>query len=427
MDRRLFLRHTPLLAAGVAAATTTSAALACVPTASPRVNVKDFCAVGDGVTDDTAAINAALASLTSGGVVYFPPGKYLITSTIVLTPNLTLFGESRDTTALLAGTSGMVMFQLVFATRSQAAVEIRGLQFDAHGRTGITAIRMVHPDDVLLSNLQFVGCVNNVDVDRCHNFVIDGCRSSGDFVALKAGRLNFYSTVSNPATDPYPYCFAVTISNYFTFNTGTGVVGPCISLNRAVGASVLNFTVNDANIGGMTNAVVFSGDCQGCSMIGGVLGAGQVGITFEADATTIAPSFCSVTDVDIDQFRTAGIRIANGALITLSNCMITSSGAANSAIGVLIEQGQGYIVQAMSCHGFTSGHGFLAGTNVQYTSVVNSQFWNCATGVGIVPGGTATGFNVTGDTFLSVTSPIVQALALTNNLVRDNIGVADMI
>lgn len=39
------------------------------------VNVKDFGAVGDGTTDDTVAIQAAIDSCgTGGGIVYFPPG-----------------------------------------------------------------------------------------------------------------------------------------------------------------------------------------------------------------------------------------------------------------------------------------------------------------------------------------------------------------
>ena len=43
-----------------------------------RVSVKDFGAVGDGVTDDTAAIQAAIDSMTSGGTLLFPPATYLV-------------------------------------------------------------------------------------------------------------------------------------------------------------------------------------------------------------------------------------------------------------------------------------------------------------------------------------------------------------
>lgn len=46
------------------------------------INVKDFGATGDGVTNDTVAIQAAFDSATTGGVIYFPPGQYRIARNI---------------------------------------------------------------------------------------------------------------------------------------------------------------------------------------------------------------------------------------------------------------------------------------------------------------------------------------------------------
>jgi hypothetical protein len=45
-------------------------------------NVKEFGATGDGTTDDTDAIQAAIgaAHTANGGVVFFPPGRYLVTN-----------------------------------------------------------------------------------------------------------------------------------------------------------------------------------------------------------------------------------------------------------------------------------------------------------------------------------------------------------
>lgn len=47
------------------------------------ISVKDFGAVGDGIVDDTAAIQAAIDSVPAdGGIVYIPAGRYKVTSTI---------------------------------------------------------------------------------------------------------------------------------------------------------------------------------------------------------------------------------------------------------------------------------------------------------------------------------------------------------
>lgn len=57
------------------------------------ISVKDFGAVGNGVTDDTAAIQAAVSAATAGTTINFPNGIYIVTSTItVSTPAVCLKG-----------------------------------------------------------------------------------------------------------------------------------------------------------------------------------------------------------------------------------------------------------------------------------------------------------------------------------------------
>src|SRR5690242_7864821 len=49
-------------------------------------NVKDFGAIGNGVADDTAAIQAALNAVPkTGATIYFPRGAYILTSTVSYT------------------------------------------------------------------------------------------------------------------------------------------------------------------------------------------------------------------------------------------------------------------------------------------------------------------------------------------------------
>lgn len=67
-------------------------------------NVKHYGAVGDGITDDSNAIRAAIASLqnntpfpgSQGGTIYFPPGVYLVGSTVDLSglSSVVLLGDA---------------------------------------------------------------------------------------------------------------------------------------------------------------------------------------------------------------------------------------------------------------------------------------------------------------------------------------------
>ncbi|CAM4411535.1 right-handed parallel beta-helix repeat-containing protein [Paenibacillus tarimensis] len=66
------------------------------------LNVKDFGARGDGSTDDLEAIARAAgkAAEVSGGVVYFPPGEYVITDTLMITRPMKLAGAGKDASVI---------------------------------------------------------------------------------------------------------------------------------------------------------------------------------------------------------------------------------------------------------------------------------------------------------------------------------------
>lgn len=59
------------------------------------VNVKDHGAVGDGSTDDTAAMQSAITGSVSGAIIFFPAGTYIISATLLLKANRTYLGAGR--------------------------------------------------------------------------------------------------------------------------------------------------------------------------------------------------------------------------------------------------------------------------------------------------------------------------------------------
>lgn len=73
--------------------------------AQDYVSVKDFGATGDGTTDDTAAIQAALDAFTG---VHLPEGDYKVTATLKLNDNNFIFGEGRG--SLITSTHNGAVF-----------------------------------------------------------------------------------------------------------------------------------------------------------------------------------------------------------------------------------------------------------------------------------------------------------------------------
>ena len=111
------------------------------------VSVKDYGAVGDGVTDDTAAINAAIARAAAtvggaiGATVYFPPGTYLISSTITMPNRVGLVGDNNRGTVIKPHSSfaASYMFNAVNGTSSMFGSYLRDMYIDARGKN-MTAV-----------------------------------------------------------------------------------------------------------------------------------------------------------------------------------------------------------------------------------------------------------------------------------------------
>ncbi|KAH6672892.1 pectate lyase superfamily protein-domain-containing protein [Halenospora varia] len=87
-------------------------------------DVKDYGAVGDGTTDDTATINKVMSegnkcgancgsSFMKGAIVYFPSGTYLISSPILLYYHTQMVGDANNRPVLIAAPSFIRLGQLI--------------------------------------------------------------------------------------------------------------------------------------------------------------------------------------------------------------------------------------------------------------------------------------------------------------------------
>ena len=81
-------------------------------------SVKDFGAVGDGITDDTAALQLAEALAATGVPIYFPKGIYLTTLPLVFTTPITLRADPKTRIKLTSAASAVITIDLTGAGSS---------------------------------------------------------------------------------------------------------------------------------------------------------------------------------------------------------------------------------------------------------------------------------------------------------------------
>jgi hypothetical protein len=95
---------------------------------SPFVSVTSYGATGNGTTDDTAAINAAIAAaLAAGtGIVWFPAGTYATTSVIDIPENVTLEGVHGDSIAYTTSPPSPCVIKPLATHTGTAILRMRG-------------------------------------------------------------------------------------------------------------------------------------------------------------------------------------------------------------------------------------------------------------------------------------------------------------
>jgi hypothetical protein len=314
--------------------TRTSAGVETALGSGVQINVKDYGASGDGVTNDTTAILAAeTVRAAAGGELIFPPGDYLTDGTSINRANGGVWrgiGRAR----LLASANNTIICNLSGAVMTSAAKAFRitGLVFDGNGFTGVRAVNengphMTQFDHCVIKQVQFAGSFIGANVVTQHGWI-----QIHDIIQYGAGSWAFYGY------DNTKYLFHIEINNIHQVGTGAANWESQFWFEgrRAVGLSMTN--VWSGSLDGDADGLLLRGDCQGVFLANCTFVWPITGIRALTWTDSLKPAYVYMSNVAVDQHTESGADI-EGRTWFISN--------ANFANGyVRTNSGSGCILQS---------------------------------------------------------------------------------
>lgn len=197
---------------------------------SDWINVKTNIpsAIGNGIADDTVALQAALNATNIGKTIYIPDGTYKITQTLHFTNNTAsaVIGNGRNTRLVWAGASGGRMFwsdgnpYTRYIGLSWDGAGMAAVGFD-HASTTLFETEIQHVNEayrnfttagirvgnsgtqasaeILYYNCLFVNCSNGVSMLAFNDYdnTIDRCEFENCGIAIACNHGNFYARNSH--------------------------------------------------------------------------------------------------------------------------------------------------------------------------------------------------------------------------------------
>ena len=166
-------------------------------------DVTDYGATGNGTTDDTSAIQLAItaaqtaAGSSDGATVYFPAGKYLVTSTLtVAVHRVHILGESGKYVSQIlfnpATAAGCFKFQNSTSSAILYQSSIRGFTFVGAGSAQKIAIDLWDTSEFLLEDIVTASWTGNSGSANTPSIAL---RTNGrDFLTCRV--VDFYADLS---------------------------------------------------------------------------------------------------------------------------------------------------------------------------------------------------------------------------------------
>lgn len=358
------------------------------------VSVKDFGAVGDGVTDDTAAISAALDTAVLNKLqLHFPAGRYIVSSTISKTlsgdGSLKMFGDGENITIIelntggdglsftlpgnwyldgASGNNGLQIEDMTFTTTNEnigqgvtvlgnslagrpgAKVSFENVEFrckSAFGQAWGRAVSINDCQDVWFNHCRFIqGGPSNI---TANGLFINGTAVDNSPTTVFINHCDFlYGNIQMEVGD---YVEGIYVTNCAMVG---GVIG--ILMNPVVGESGLHV------MGGHISSTLYNIDCLNVfdfEIIGALL--------YRSGTTT--PNF-------------SNIRIQNGGRFVISGNVFKGSNTNDGEVGVNIvstinNEQQGGFIGNNSFHLFATRAIWL-NSGAYYTYIGENLYRGCA-------------------------------------------------
>jgi hypothetical protein len=278
------------------------------------VSVKSFGATGDGVTDDTAAINRAFYQLyceetieSIRRTIHFPAGVYVITDVIKIPTYATVIGDGKDSTIIKqTDPAGSLVFSLADSLQQVEAnignnsatrpsfISISNITFSNDVVTGSVGL-ISDAASCVFENVKFSGpavdptepgngtygvFIESTPVLQTNNIRFVGC----DFYGLS------YAVVADDDMQNVTWDGCVFSQLYRGFKIGENTTGSGASVEGPIGIRVINSYFNE-----IANTAIY-----GYTDITGIYSAfnryGEVGNAYAGASNPVAPIIVFTAD-----------------------------------------------------------------------------------------------------------------------------------